>query len=444
MRDALIDWAHGWNAMGLLLVVATCAAGAAAAAWLVRRFSPLASGSGIPHVEAVLAGDVPPAPPQLIPVKFIGGLLAIGSGLALGREGPTVQMGAGAAHLMSKIFRRSWSDGRVLLAAGAGAGLATAFNAPIAGAFFVLEELMGRFDARIILATCGASASAIAVARVFLGQQPDFAVEPLPFPSFSVLPACLVLGLVAGLLGVAYNHTILGALAAAKRLGRWPVELCAAVIGAAVGLLAWFSPDFVGGGDAITRQMFAGTAAVTLLPLVFLLRFVIGPTSYAAGTPGGLFSPMLALGSLFGLYFGTYYCRWFPDPTAIPAAFAVVGTAAFFTAVVRAPLTGVVLVVELTAAYTQFLPMLAACFTAMLVPTMFHNPPIYESLRPICASASTLAIVYPCRWGKGRVACSRSDTGVSMVATMLSMLPRYRIKVFTTLNLHSICTATPA
>jgi CIC family chloride channel protein len=128
--------------------------------------------------------------------------------------------------------------------------------------------------------------------------------------------------------------------------------------------------------------MLSGTTAVALLPLVFLLRFGLGAVSYAAGTPGGLFAPMLVLGAQLGLYFGTVYCRWFPSPTAFPAAFAVIGTAAFFTAVVRAPLTGIVLVVELTASYTQILPMLAACFAAMLVPTLLGNPPIYESLRP--------------------------------------------------------------
>ena len=242
LRDAFIDWAHGDSAAGLPLVVATCAAATAVAAWLVRRFSPYASGSGIPHVEAVLNEDLPQAPFILIPVKFFGGLLAIGAGLALGREGPSVQLGGSISHLVGKLFRRNWPDCQVLLAAGAGAGLATAFNAPIAGAVFVLEELVRRFDTRIIIATCGASASAIAVARVILGEAPDFAIKPLSYSGFGMLPTCLVLGVFAGVLGVVYNRAILGALATAERLHRWPVELRAGVIGAAVGLLAWFAP----------------------------------------------------------------------------------------------------------------------------------------------------------------------------------------------------------
>jgi CIC family chloride channel protein len=200
-RDGLLAWAHGEALAGFLLVTATCAAAPAVAAWLVRCFAPQAEGSGIPHVEAVVRGELPPAPLRLIPVKFIGGLLAIGSGLALGREGPSVQMGASTAYFLGKVCRRDVQDCRILLAAGAGAGLATAFNAPIAGAVFVLEELVRRFDTRMTIATLGASAGAIAVARVLLGNAPDFHVEPLPHPGFGTVPIHLTLGVVAGFLG---------------------------------------------------------------------------------------------------------------------------------------------------------------------------------------------------------------------------------------------------
>src|SRR5262249_16259068 len=165
-----------------------CAAATAFAAWLVHRYAPHASGSGIPHVEGVLNEEIPPAPPRLIAVKFVGGLSAIGAGLALGREGPSVQMGANVGHLVGRRFRRGWADGRELLAAGAGAGLAAAFNAPIAGAIFVLEELVGRFEPRIAIAALGASATAIAVGRVFVGDQPDFQVETLAYPAAGTGP----------------------------------------------------------------------------------------------------------------------------------------------------------------------------------------------------------------------------------------------------------------
>lgn len=377
----LLVWAQGETVAGFVIVVATCAAATAVAAWLVRRFYPQASGSGIPHVEAVLNQEVPPAPLRLIPVKFAGGVLAIGAGLALGREGPSVQMGAGLAHLVGKVFRRGWPDCRALLAAGAGAGLATAFNSPIAGTIFVLEELVRRFETRMAIAALGASATAMMVARLFLGNAPDFRVEPLPYADPETLGLFLVLGGVAGLLAVAYNRTLLGTIAVADRLQRWPVELRAAFVGAAVGMLASFAPDLVGGGETLTQRTLRGTEPLALLPFVFLLRFVLGAVSYAAQTPGGLFAPMLVLGAQLGLLFGALCRLCFPGLAMPVEAFAVVGMAAFFTGVVRAPLTGIVLVIEMTASFTMFLPMLAACFAAMLVPTLLGNRPIYDSLR---------------------------------------------------------------
>jgi CIC family chloride channel protein len=379
VRNWLIVRAHDLPVLGFFLVVAICAAATAAAAWMVRRFSPHASGSGIPHVEAVLADELPPAPPSMIPVKFAGGVLAIGAGLALGREGPSVQMGAGVAHLVGKAFRRNWPDLRVLIAAGA--GLATAFNSPIAGAIFVLEELVRRFETRIAIAALGASTTAIAVSRLFLGEAPDFHVEPLTYVDAITGPLWLALGAIAGLLGVAYNRVLLGAIAALNRPGRSTVEVRAALIGGAVGILAWFEPHLVGGGDAITQATLSGATAISILPLAFLLRFGLGAISYAAKTPGGLFAPMLVLGTQLGLYFGAC-CHWaFPGLGIQPEAFAVIGMAAFFTGVVRAPMTGIVLVIEMTASFTLLLPMLGACFAAMVVPTLLRNEPIYESLR---------------------------------------------------------------
>ncbi|MEX0642563.1 MAG: H(+)/Cl(-) exchange transporter ClcA [Pirellulales bacterium] len=384
-RDALITWTHGNNLfssrfLGCILVMALAAAACWLAAWLVRRFAPDATGSGIPHVEAVLNDKLPPAPYILLPVKFVGGLLAIGAGLALGREGPTVQMGASIAHLVGHLFRRNAADARILLAAGAGAGLATAFNAPIAGSVFVLEELMRRFDTRITIATLGASAAAISVSRLILGVAPDFSVAPLSYPTLESLPLFLVLGICLGLLGVGYNVAIVGALAAADRLRSIRVEVRAAAVGAAVGLLAWFVPEWVGGGDNITQRTLNGEVLLATLPVVFALRFVLGAASYSAGTPGGLFAPLLVLGAQSGLFFGTLANNWLPSAAISPTAFAVTGMAAFFTAVVRAPVTGIILVIELTSSDSQLLSMIAACFTAMLIPTLVGNPPIYDSL----------------------------------------------------------------
>jgi CIC family chloride channel protein len=383
IRESTIARLQGTGLLGLVLMVAGCAVSVALAAWLVRRFAPFASGSGIPHVEAVLLHELPPAPLWLIPVKFVGGVLAIGCGLALGREGPSVQMGASVAHLIGRVFRRDTADSLVLLAAGAGAGLATAFNAPIAGAIFVLEELVRRFDTRTTIATFGASTGAIAVSRHFLGDTPDFSVTLQPYLGLSTVPLYLSLGVIAGLLGVAYNKTILGSLAAIDRFYRWPIELRAALVGGIVGWLAWFHPHVVGGGDPITQRALAGAETLRWLMLVFAVRFVLGPISYAARTPGGLFAPLLVIGAQSGLLFGILCHHWTPEAVPDPKALAVVGMAAFFTGTVRAPITGILLVTEMTGNFALLLPMLAACFTAMLVPTLLGNPPIYDSLREI-------------------------------------------------------------
>src|SRR5262249_37100079 len=155
----------------------------------------------------------------------------------------------------------------------------------------------------------------------------------------------------------------------------------AALVGGGVGMLAWFAPDLVGGGEPLTQRTLSGAVTLGVLPLVFLLRFGLGAVSYAARTPGGLFAPMLVLGAQLGLLFGAL-CRFtFPGLDAPPEAFAVVGMAALFTGVVRAPVTGIVLIIEMTATFTMLLPMLGACFVAMLVPTLLGSAPIYESLQ---------------------------------------------------------------
>ena len=380
LRDMLIVWAHGHAILGFLIVVATCAIATSVAAWMVRRFSPHASGSGIPHVEAVLHKQIPPAPFGLVPVKFFGGLLAIGSGLALGREGPTVQMGAGIAVFAARILRLGWRDCRVLLAAGAGAGLATAFNAPVAGIVFVLEELIHRFERRVAIGALAMLATAIPVARLFIGDASDFSVAPLSHYGAASVPLFFALGAVAGLLAVAYNRALLGAISVRDRLGL-PPELRAGIIGASVGILAWFAPELVGGGDPITQRALSGSDGPAIVALALLIRFGLGAVSYASGTPGGLFAPLLVLGAQSGLLFGVACRLLFPALDIQPEAFALVGMAAFFTGVVRSPLTGIVLVAEMTASVPMLLPMLGACFVAMLIPMLLRDPPIYDSLR---------------------------------------------------------------
>jgi CIC family chloride channel protein len=389
-RNVLLQHAHHRPVLGFVLVLLGCAAAAALSAFLVRRFSPHAGGSGIPQIEAALNGDLPPTPPKLLPVKFFGGLVAIGSGMALGREGPSVQMGAVVAHLVGNVFCKSGEDLRLLLAAGAGAGLAVAFNAPIAGAVFVLEELVRRFEPRMAIVALGASSTAILISRLFLGDAPDFQVAiasqatmatgPLTYAAAATWPLYVGLGLVAGFVAALYNRALLGAFVRLREWTAMPVEAKAALVGVIVGLTCWFAPALAGGGDDITQGLLAGSAAIGAVPLAFFVRFVLGTVSYAARTPGGLFAPMLVLGAQLGLVFGALCAAAFPWLGIDPQAFAVVGMAAFFTGVVQAPVTGIVLVTEMTAAFTTLLPMLAACFAAMLAAHLTRTTPIYDTL----------------------------------------------------------------
>ena len=381
LRSTIIERAHLWGWSGILLVIAIPAVAAGLAAWLVRQFSPESTGSGIPHVEKQLRQGWSGNPLRIVLVKFFGGILAIGSGLALGREGPSVQTGAGIGQLIGDAFRRNENERRVLLAAGAGAGLATAFNAPIAGAVFVLEELVGRFDGPVTIATLGASAGAIAVARVLLGVAPDFQIDAFKNPGFGTVPANLALGVMFGFLGVAYNRFLLKGLDFSAKMRKIPVSWRASIIGALIGLLGWFAPKIIGGGDLLTEQALRGNVLLRDLLLLLAIRFVLGPVSYAARTPGGLFAPMLTIGSQGGLLFGAIWSRLFVSNTTLPREFAVVGMAAFFAAVVRAPITGIILAIELTGCFTLMLPMLGAAFAAMTVATILNEPPIYDSLR---------------------------------------------------------------
>jgi CIC family chloride channel protein len=314
----------------------------------------------------------------VLPVKFLGGTLAIGAGLALGREGPSVQMGASIGTTTARLFRRPAGESRALLAACAGAGLATAFNAPIAGAVFVLEELVQRFEHRTAIAALAASAAAIAVARLLLGDAPDFALPPIPAPEAAAHPLFFALGAAMGLLAVGYNASLLATLALFERV---PVLLRAALVGGAVAAIGFAMPALVGGGDALTERSLAGVEDLALLPLLFLVRLALGAASYAAATPGGLFAPLLVLGAQAGLMVGALCRDALPGLAIEPAGFALVGMAAFFTGVVRAPITGIILVTEMTANVALLQPMLGACFLAMLVPTLLRSAPIYESLR---------------------------------------------------------------
>jgi len=379
-RDAILAWSHRWPSLGWLVPLLG-AAGAAALARALVRLAPLAAGSGVQHVEAVARGQSEPAGFRTVPVKFAGGVLAIGSGLALGREGPSVQMGAVLGHQVSRLLRLPARDQVLLLTAAAGAGLGVAFNAPTGGAMFVFEEVWRSFRVRLGVATLLASAVAISVSRIILGDHPVFDVAASRPPSFANLALFVVLGALLGALGAAYNRFVVWNIDLLGRLRHVPVEGRAALVGALVGVVAWFAPSLVGGGEHLNERILAGTLPLGSLSLLLATRWVLGPISYAPGTPGGLFAPLLLVGAAAGaLYQGLLSPLLAPSLPGGPA-FAAVGMAALFAACIRAPFTGVLLAVEMTASTAMLLPTLAACAAASGVASMFGSSPIYDTLR---------------------------------------------------------------
>jgi CIC family chloride channel protein len=354
----------------------------------VHRVEPHAEGSGIPRVEAIADGRVRPDRFRILPVKYIGGLLAIGSGMALGREGPSVQMGGTAAVIVATLTRRNLADLRVLVAGGAAAGLATAFDAPIAGGVFVLEELVKRFEPRTTIATLVASASGFAAARVLTqSDHYELPMTALAQPRLVESGWVVAIGIVTGALGVLYNGALMLALNRADA-SRLPKEVRAAATGALVGLLVWVAPDLAGAGDNLTQKALLGHGALLALTGVLVLRFVLGVVSYAAATPGGLFAPMLVLGSQSGLAVGLVAQHLTPHAAPSLAACALIGMAAFFSASVHAPVTGLILATEMTGTTNQLPPMLGACAIAMLVAVALRSQPIYDRLASRSARAA--------------------------------------------------------
>ncbi len=379
-RSELIAALRPHGLPGLALFVLLAAAGVALAVFLVRRFSPPAAGSGIPHLKAVLHRLRPMPVWSLISVKFGGGIAAIASGLALGREGPTIQMGGALGRLVSRFYPASSHERQVLIAAGAGGGLAAAFNAPLAGLIFVLEEIQKNFAAGIFTATFLAAVTADSVSRLLLGQQAVFHTLPIAAPPVTAVPLFALLGAAAGLLGVAFNRGVLAVLRFFDGVPeRWKVA-AAASVGGAVGLVAWWQPVMVGGGATLVERALLGGGLASALLVTLALRYLLTITSFGTGAPGGIFAPLLVLGSQGGLAAGLVAAALAPELAGEPRAWAVAGMAALFAATVRAPLTGIVLMLEMTESYSLMLPLLTASFAAQWMADLLGEEPIYDAL----------------------------------------------------------------
>ncbi len=384
--DALLVWPRrlAGELSGLPLVAASAAITMTMtllAVALVRGYAPEASGSGVQEIEGAMVGKRRLRWRLVLPVKLFGGLIALGSGLALGREGPTIHMGASVGAALSETYRTSETERRGLLASGAGAGLASAFNAPVGGVLLVIEEMREEFpnNLRTYLGLLVAAVVATSVTQAITGTGPMMPVAA-EMPPLGLLPAFLLLGLGVGLVGVLLNASLLRLLDFAARTARWSPYLYPAVIGLAVGTLLVVLPQSVTGGEHVVVELGAQHVALGALVLLSVVRFATLVGSYSSGVPGGIFAPMLALAFCLGLAFAEAADLLLPDIGIDPAAFAICAMGGLFVASVRAPLVGAVLILELTGAYVLMLPIVLTCATAELVAQRCGGRPIYALL----------------------------------------------------------------
>lgn len=352
-------------------------------AWLlVRVYAPEASGSGVQEIEGALAHERPVLWRRVLPVKFFGGVLSIASNLVVGREGPTIQIGGNLGAMLAEWLHLSRHHRDALIAAGSAGGLATAFNAPLAGILFVLEEMRSEFRFSFTNFTAVAICCVVStiVLHIIIGSAPAIPMAVFSLPSLRSLILFFTFGLVVGLVGLLFNIVLMKSLYQIDKLNPRMRDMYVIVVGLLVGYLAYMTPEAVGGGYDIIEKSLTMSPSFGVLLVLVVLRFVTTMLSYNTGVPGGIFAPMLALGTLLGLAASQVLGWLMMDMTVHPGMFAVAGMGALFAAVVRAPVTGIVLVVEMTQNYSLILPLMVTCLTATIIVQMAGNEPIYTQL----------------------------------------------------------------
>lgn len=370
----LLAWAtrwgstHGWQ--GWLMLVLSTGTLALISRSMVRSWAPETSGSGIPHAKAAVEGWRRIRPLRVLPVKFVAGWLALTGGLALGREGPTVQMGAAVGE---RLRRQLGLDDRRFLAIGAGAGLTAAFNAPVAGCIFTFEELRGVVTPDDMFKALVACTAADWVCRGLLGQEAVMQLPSMGPPDLRLMPTFIAVGLLAGLVGALFNRSLLAVMDLFNRIfagvrGNLALWL---VVGLVVGTLGWWQPLWVGSGERLAH---AGLIFGHFDPLLTVTRFGLTLFSYAIGTPGGIFAPLLVLGSQIGTLVGTLLGH------ASHASLVIVGMGGLVAACVQAPFTAVILLLEMSGRYSLIFPLVVACGVAYVTAQACGAEPIFDQL----------------------------------------------------------------
>ena len=340
---------------------------------------PMISGSGIPQVEGILTRNLKQNWFTVLIYKFLGGLICIGAGLSLGREGPSVQMGACIGEGISEKTNKLDNEKKYLITSGASAGLSAAFNAPISGVMFSLEETHKNFSPLVLVSVMVASLTADFISKNFFGMRPS-----LYFSKLNALPlkyywSLIVLGIVIGISGVIFNKGILKTQNLYKKLNT-PVEVKCIIPFIITGLIGMMCPIILGGGHdlimALKNSQFTLTILFTLIVMKFLFTFV----SFGSGVPGGIFFPLLVLGALVGNFVGIICIKYLGIPDTYLMNFIVLAMAGHFASIVKAPITSILLISEMTGSLNHLLSLAVVVIVSQLTSDILKSEPIYESL----------------------------------------------------------------
>jgi chloride channel protein, CIC family len=355
-------------------------AGSVAIGYLLYRYFPDARGSGVPQTKAALFARDGYISLRTVLGKFFCTSATLASGIPLGREGPSVQVGAGIGSVLGRLLGLRPEQVKKLIPVGAAAAVAAAFNTPLAAVLFSLEEIMGDLHAPVMGAVVLASATAWMVLRIFLGNHPLFNVPQYQLVSPAEFGVYAVLGIAGGVVSAAFTRLLLAMRARFLRLPRNTVWIQPLAGGLLVGLMGWFVPQVLGVGYGYVGQALNGNMAFKLMLLLIILKLFAVTASYASGNAGGIFGPALFIGAMVGGTVGTVAHHLFPAHTATAGAYALVGMGAVFAGIVRAPMTSVLMIFEMTQDYAVIVPLMIANMISLFVASRLQHEPIYEAL----------------------------------------------------------------
>lgn len=344
------------------------------------RWEPMISGSGIPQVEGEILGKLSQDWKKVLPAKFFGGFLCLLGGLSLGREGPSIQLGAMSGQGIARVLGRGKTEERYLMTCGASAGLAAAFHAPLAGMMFAFEEIHKGFSVSLMVSVMTASVTADYICSHIMGLDPVFRFRldhVLPQDHYWML---LILGVLLGVMGALYNKAMLTAQDLYKK-PKFLNETTRLVIAfLAAGVMGIIMPSVLGSGGGLIEDLTAGKMAVGIVAATFVVKFLFSAVSFGSGAPGGIFFPLLVLGALLGGIFAMTGVELFGLDPVYVNNFVLLAMAGFFTAIVRAPITGIILLFEMSGSVSQMLSLAIVSVAAYITATLLKSEPIYESL----------------------------------------------------------------